>query len=226
MADEKLNYDAGGKLKLGEEIRMRKTDLNPIAGGALPGMEELRPRVLSGLVFPPGSGPAPASLPAAPGNNPFKELPFPTPGDRIKADDFRKLSQSLRVISDAFLLSSTLFGRSFGEAKLVLASQQYEIYRVMSVFGSGIDNPNDLSLDNRKVIQIVPVELGERRVAVVLTEAVETRRFVPNLLGLTYKEASERLNAMLGDMIFPSAAMSASQLVGLSLAEAKQILSK
>jgi hypothetical protein len=175
---------------------------------------------------PPAAGPAPVNsppaVPTAPPSNPLEDLPFPSPGDRIKADDFKKLSQSLRVISDAFALSGALFGRSFGEAKQLLAAQQYVIASVMSVFGSEVDDLSDSALDTRKVIQIVPIKLGERAVAVVLTEAVETRRFAPNLLGLSYREASERLRATLGDITYPVSSMPASQLVGLTLAEAKQ----
>jgi hypothetical protein len=55
-----------------------------------------------------------------------------------------------------------------------------------------------------------------------LTEAVETRRFAPNLLGLSYREASERLRSTLGDITYPVSSMPANQLVGLTLAEAKQ----
>lgn len=174
-----------------------------------------------GVPPPTPSRPLPA-VPVAPANNPFKDLPFPSPGDRIRADDFKQLSQSLKVIHEASLLSGALFGRSFGEAKQVLAAQQYAVSRVMSVFGSEIDSLSDTTLDARKVVQVVPVELGERGVAVVVTEAVETRRFAPNLLGLSYREAAERLQAMLGDLTFPSAPMTVSQLVGLTLAEARR----
>jgi hypothetical protein len=161
-------------------------------------------------------------VPTAPGDNPFKDLPFPSPGDRIKADDFKKLSQALKAIYDASLLCGALFGRNFGEVKLALASQGYMVQRVMSVFGAEVDNLGDASLDARKVIQVVPLELGERRVALILTEAVETRRLAPNLVGLTYNDASQRLRDTLGDMTFPSTTMAVPQLVGLSLAEAEQ----
>ena len=107
---------------------------------------------------------------------------------------------------------------------MVLTSQQYSIQRVMSVFGNEIGNLADPALDSRRVIQVVPMELGERGVAVIVTEAVETRRTVPNLSGLTYSEASERLHGVLGDVTVPSTPMSAIQLVGHSLQEAKQIL--
>jgi hypothetical protein len=173
---------------------------------------------------PPPRPIAPAAAPAAPGTNPLKSLPFPSPGDRIKADDIKKLSQSLTLIRDTFSLSSALLGRSFGEVKLVLTSQQYSIQRVMSVFGNEIGNLGDPALDTRRVIQVVPMELGERGVAVIVTEAVETRRMTPNLAGLSYREASERLNGVLGDVSVPSTPMSAVQLVGHSLQEAKLIL--
>lgn len=164
-----------------------------------------------------------APIPVAPGNNPFKDLPFPSPGDRIKSDDIKNLSQGLKVVYDTYLLSGSLFGRNFKDVKLVLNSQQYKIQQVMSVFGTEIEDLEDESMDNRKVIQILPLELGERNVAVILAEVVDTRRFAPNLLGLNYKEASERLRAVLGDVTFPSTTTAtAAQLVGLSLEQAKE----
>jgi len=163
------------------------------------------------------------SVPTAPSANPFKDLPFPQPGERIKSDDFKKFSQSLKIIYDTYWLSSALFGKNFKEAKLAITSQQYEIQQVMSVFGIQIDNLADESLDNRKIIQIVPVELGERKVSVILTEAVDTRRFAPNLLGLNYKDASEKLRSVFGDVTFPSTQSTISQIVGLSLTEAKKV---
>lgn len=208
----------GEELLLGRALKtaLRAPDL--IAGGVRPPLTlpTARPSPT-----PRPAGPLPA-VPVAPASSPFEDLPFPSPGDRIKADDFKKLSQSLRVVYDAFMLSGALFGRSFGEAKQLLAAQQYVVASVMSVFGSEIDDLNDASFDARKVIQVLPVKLGERNVAVVLTEAVETRRFAPNLLGLSYREASERLRATLGDITYPVSSMPASQLVGLTLAEAQQ----
>jgi hypothetical protein len=165
----------------------------------------------------------PPVVPVAPAANPFASLPFPSAGDRIKADDFKKLSQSLMVVRDAWQLSGSLLGRTFGEAKQALTSQQYLIQRVMSVFGNEIEDLGDPSLDGRKVIQVVPIELGGKSVAVVVTEAVETRRTVPNLLNLTYAEASERLHGVMGDVTVPSSGMTATQLVGLSLEQAKAI---
>jgi hypothetical protein len=167
----------------------------------------------------------PPEVPAAPATNPFNSLPFRSPGDRIKSEDFNALSQSLKTVYDMSVLSGSLFGLSFAEAKLVLASQQYQIQRVMTVFGAEIDNLADTSLDNRKVVQILMV-LGERGVRVVVTEAVETRRFAPNLLGQTYRQGAERLQALLGEITFPTTPINASQLIGLSLKEASQKVSK
>lgn len=196
----------------------------------------LRPDRPIPLPLPPQPVPAPppvapqplppAVVPPAPAENSFANLPFPSPGDRIKAEDFKRLSQSLMLIHDAWMLSASLLGRTFAEAKQALVSQQYEIHRVMSVFGNEIAELGDPTLDGRKVIQVVPMELGTKAIAVVLTEAVETRRSVPNLLNLTYNEAQERLHGVLGDVSVPSTPMSASQLVGLSLAQARGITGK
>jgi hypothetical protein len=167
--------------------------------------------------------PAPPVVPEAPSDNPFDSLPFVSPGDRIKADDFNKLSQSLILIRDAWQLSTSLMGHEFGESKLALLSQQYVIASVMSVFGHEIADVDDPSLDSRKVIQVVPLELGEKNVAVVVTEAVETRRTVPNLLNLTQAEAAERLEGVMGDITIPSDSIRAPQLVGLTLEQAKAV---
>jgi hypothetical protein len=186
-----------------------------------------RPPVASPL--PPVPIPQPAAppvVPPAPADNPFSSLPFPSPGDRIKAEDFKRISQSLMLVHDALMLSASLLGRSFAEAKQALVSQQYEIQRVMSVFGNEVGQLDDASLDGRKVIQVIPLELGTKGVAVVLTEAVETRRTVPNLMNLTYNEASERLHGILGDVSVPSTPMTAQQLVGLSLDQAKAVTGK
>lgn len=164
------------------------------------------------------------AAPSAPGHNPLNALPFPNPGDRIRADDFKSLSQSLLLVRDTFRLSGMLFGRAFAEAKLALEAQQYVIIRTMTVFGTEIDNLDNQSLNNRKVIQVLPLNLGEPEVVVVVTEAVETRRFAPNLIGLTYNEASERLKNVLGDITFPSRPMHMPDLEGLKLVEAQETL--
>lgn len=190
---------------------------------------DLVPRPPQPLPLPPVPIPQPSAppvVPLAPAENTFSSLPFPSPGDRIKAEDFKRISQSLLLIHDALMLSASLLGRTFAEAKQALVSQQYEIQRVMSVFGNEVTQLDDASLDGRKVIQVIPLELGTKGVAVVLTEAVETRRTVPNLMNLTYREASERLHGILGDVSVPSNPMTAQQLVGLSLDQAKAITGK
>lgn len=170
---------------------------------------------------------APVPVPAAPAgavNNPFSELPFPSAGDRIKSDDIKKLSQSLRILYDACMLSSVLQAHTFGEARLALKSQQYQIQQVITVFGTVLENPDDASLDARKVLQVIPVELGQRQVTVIVTEAVETRRFAPNLLGLTYRDAAERLRLLAGDMIQGIPARPVPQVTGMTLGQAREQL--
>lgn len=208
------------KVALRPEVLKLRTDLI---------RPDLIPRPLPPQASPPVPIPQPAAppvVPPAPAENSFASLPFPSPGDRIKAEDFKRLSQSLMLIHDAMMLSASLLGRTFGEAKQALVSQRYEIQRVMSVFGNEVAQLDDASLDGRKVIQVIPLELGTKGVAVVLTEAVETRRTVPNLLNLTYNEASERLHGILGDVSVPSNPMTAQQLVGLSLDQAKAVTGK
>jgi hypothetical protein len=162
----------------------------------------------------------------APGANPFPGLPFPAPGDRIKADDFKALSQALTIIADMTVLSGSLCGHPFGTAKMALVSQGYQIVRVISVFGAELDNLGDASLDSRKVIQVLPVMLGERQLVVVVTEAVDTRRFAPNLLGLTYQEAQERLRVLVGDMAQAGAPPIAPPLIGVTLDQAQQAFTR
>src|SRR5688500_6174706 len=225
MADQKINMaglsalsPAFNKAALrSEALRVRP---ERIARPDLTSRPDPRPQPAPPPVVQPIPPPA---VPPAPAENSFANLPFPSPGDRIKAEDFKRLSQSLMLIHDALLLSASLLGRTFGEAKQALVSQQYEIQQVMSVFGNELAELGDASLDSRTVIQVVPLELGTNGVAVVLTEAVETRRSVPNLMNLTYREASERLQGVLGDVSVPSNPMTASQLVGLSLDQAKAV---
>ena len=179
-----------------------------------------------GRTPPPPPVAVPPSLPAAPVANPFASLPYRSPGDRIKSEDFNALAKGLQIVGDAYVLAGALFGVPFGQAKLQLASQQYEIDRVMTVFGNEVSEQADGSLDGRKVIQIVPSALGERRVMIVVTEAVETRRLAPNLLGMTYRDALERQRAVFGEGTFPAIQMNAVPLVGQSLRDAQQILNQ
>ena len=175
---------------------------------------------------PPAAAPAPISVPPAPVTNPFAALPFRSPGDRIKADDFNALAKGLQIIGDMYVLSGALFGAPFAQAKQLLAAQQYHVARVVSVFGAELDTADDTSLDTRKVIQVLPAAIGEKRLMVVVTEAVETRRFAPNLLGLTYREAFERQRAVMGEGTFPSTPRTAVSLVSQSLKDAAQLLTR
>jgi hypothetical protein len=158
--------------------------------------------------------------------NPFKNLPFPSPGDRIKAEDFRNLSQGLSILNEMFALSSALFGQNFGMAKLALASQQYHIQKAMSVFGNEINDPEDESLDDRKIILILPAELGERGVHVILTEAVQTRRLTPNLIDKTYTKAMNDLRSILADVSFPSTRYEVPEMTERPLSDAKKKIQK
>jgi hypothetical protein len=168
----------------------------------------------------------PLTLTAPPAGNPFAALPFPAPGDRIKADDFKQLSQALRILFDAYTLANALFGRTLGEARLALMTQQYEIARVISVYGAELSSSGDASLDSRKVLQVMPVVLGERRVTVVVSEAADTRRFMPNLVGLTYRQAMQALQTQLGDVLARGGSITVPQFVGQTLAQAELSLSR
>jgi hypothetical protein len=178
---------------------------------------------------PPAVAPAPAAalpppapvVPAPPADSPFAHLPFPSPGDRIKADDFKALSQSLNILYNMTVLSASLFGYTFADAKAALMGQRYAIQRVITVFGNELTNLADTSLDNRKVIQIIPAAPGDPRVMVVVTEAVDTRRFAPNLVGLTYTDAVSQIKTLLADVTITGAPPSAPQLTGLTLASAE-----
>jgi hypothetical protein len=170
---------------------------------------------------PPTLPPLPV-VPAPPADSPFAHLPLPSPGDRIRADDFKALSQSLNILYNMVVLSASLFGSTLAEARAALTGQRYSIQRVMTVFGNEIANPNDTSLDSRKVIQVVPAAPGDPRVLVVVTEAVDTRRFAPNLIGLTYRDAASRIQTLLADVPIAGAPPSAPDLSGLMLTDAQQ----
>jgi hypothetical protein len=184
-------------------------------------------RIGDGIIPPvPGAVPAPTVPPVigalAPGSNPFDHLPFPAPGDRIKADDFKALSQALTIVANMSKLSGSLLGHAFAEARTLLVGQGYQLVRVMSVFGTEIDNLGDTSLDARKIVQVVSTGLGGPGIAVVVTEAVDARRFVPNLSGLTYPQALERVHALVGQVPPGATAPTAPALVGLTLADASK----
>jgi hypothetical protein len=182
---------------------------------------------MADLTQPQPAGGAPASpqapppaIPTAPASNPFDRLPFPSPGDRIKSDDIKAVSQALTIVANMTRLSGSLLGHTFAEARGLLVGQGYQLMRVMTVFGSEIDNVADTTLDARKVVQVVSTNLGDRGVAVVVTEAVDARRFVPNLSGLTYPQAHERVQALVGQVSPGGAPPTAQTLVGLTLADA------
>lgn len=119
-----------------------------------------------------------------------------------------------------------LQSHSFAEARLALNAQQYHIQRVITVFGTVLDNPEDASLDNRKVLQVIPVELGQRQVTIVVSEAVETRRFAPNLSGLTYRDATERVRLLVGDVGKTMSARPVPSISGLTLGQAREQLTR
>ncbi len=174
-------------------------------------------------MMPPTPVPQPTPTPVAPtlsADNPFQHLPQPNPGDRIKSDDFRVYSQCLAALQSACMLSATLFGRTLAEARPLIAAQQLTIERVMSVFGTMMSSAADPALEQRRVVQVSPVAFGERRLLVVVSEAVETRRLTPNLMGLPYAEASQRIRAAVGDATFPQMSVRAGQLVGATLGDA------
>lgn len=166
--------------------------------------------------------PQPLVVPPAPTANPFDNLPYPSPGDRIKADDFKTLSQALADVANMSKVSGSLLGHTFAEARNALVSNGYQLARVMTVFGTEIDNLGDTTLDARKVVQVVSTGLGGPGVAVVVTEAVDDRRFVPNLAGLTFPQAQERIQALVGQLPPGGAPPAAPSLVGMTLADASK----
>lgn len=177
------------------------------------------------VLLPPAPVAEPTLTAPAPGN-PFAALPHPAPGDRIRADDFKNLSQALRIIYDAFALSAALYGYSLGEARLALASREYEIARVLTTGGAEPGGPGDPSLDGRRVLQVIPIVLGERRVSVLVGETVENRRYMPDLVGsgVTYGQAAQVVRDRLADLPTTGAPMVVPDLNNLSLTDAYRVL--
>jgi hypothetical protein len=178
-------------------------------------------------VAPPPAPPPPPvaqavvpTLPVVPTENPFNHLPRPSPGDRIRAEDFRQLSSCLELVHDATLLSAALFGHTLAEARPFIAAQGRSIAGVLSVFGAVLSAENDPSLDQRRVVQVLPVVLGEAGVHVVVTEAVETRRLSPTLMGLNYAAVVDQLRGSLGQGTTPTVRIAAPSLVNLTLSAA------
>jgi hypothetical protein len=237
MADQQMRLSALNVLKAGVQPSLKvqaMTGLTP--NMVLKTMIPLAPgKVVQPIPRPaPNPAPAPAAptttpapapvLPAAPPTNPFELLPMPSAGDRIRSEDFRALSTALRLVYDASVLSAGLFGRSFAEAKLLLAAQQYEIARVITVLGTELTAIEDNSLDDRRVVQVMPTALGENGILVVLTEAVDQRRFVPDLTTApTYRDAVALLRDRVGTGPVSAVPVVAPNLVGLSLADLDRI---
>ena len=189
----------------------------------------LRPEVISSLPQSEGAPPPviktknipPQALPEAPADDPFASLPYPNPGDSIKSDDFRMLSKSLKLLQDTFNLSGALVGSDFGEAKQRLADRNYQIVQVLTVYGKEM-SPEDPSLEERKIVQVVPKTLGGTSVAVVVTEAAATHRTMPRLTGMTPEKATEHLRSVLADLPLSGQPIEVPNLVGMSLTEAKK----
>lgn len=204
----------------------------------------LRPELAGAQVFRPGTilptiprptppqpvpapppQPAPPILPRLSPDNPFNQLPRPSPGDRIRADDFKQLANCLDVVLHAFTLSAALFGRPLGEARAFLAAEGLTIRRLMTVFGTAVDGPGDASFDTRRVVQVLPAPLGEPEVFVLLSEAVDTRRLAPNLTNLTHAEATDRLRGAIGEGTFPVTPVRVPSFVGGTVTDAAAALS-
>jgi hypothetical protein len=170
---------------------------------------------------PPPPAPAPPQAPAA---DAFADLPFPSPGDRIKAEDFRKLSQGLRTIADAYAMAGAAFGQPLGAVRTALAAQGYEVARVVATGGAEL-GAGDTSLDNRKVLHVAPLAIGQRRVGVVIAEAAEAARQMPNIVGMTYRQAQAVVGQQLGDVAARGGPMTVPSLTGRTLSEAQRAVS-
>ncbi len=171
---------------------------------------------------PPAPTAAAPVLPPVPDENPFAGLPFPSPGDRIRAEDFRRISTCLSLIHDATLLSAALFGRTLAEARPFLAAQNRRLAQVMTVLGAVLETVDDTRFDGHRVFQVIPMTLGEPDVHVVVTEAIETQRLTPDLTtAANYDAASAMLRATVGPGPRPSTPVAVPSLVGRTLEEAR-----
>ncbi len=181
-------------------------------------------------VTPPPAPIAPAPplpLPTPPATSPFANLPFPNPGDRIRAEDFQTLSLSLRLLYETYVLGGSLFGMNFEAARTRLTSQGYQIARVLSVFGADL-SPDDTALAARIVLLVQPLTLGERQVTLVLSEVATAPgpRTMPDLTRrFTFRQAEEALRAQLGD-VPPGAPIAAPDLRGMTLTEAQRAIAQ
>jgi len=176
------------------------------------------------LPIPPAPPQALPTLPRVPDDNPFNHLPFPTPGDRVRSDDFRQLSLCLQLVQASSQLSAALFGQTLSAARPFLQAQGRVLARVMTVFGNVLEDPNDTTLDERRIMQVLPVVIGEPEVQVIVSEAVETRRLSPSLIGLRYPAATSALSASIGQGTIAAAPIRAPELLGRSLGEAANLI--
>lgn len=163
------------------------------------------------------SGATPKTPPSAPRANPFADLPYRSPGDRILAEDFNRLSQALEQLTQSYGLSSALFGVRFGEARSLLESQGYVIRRALSVFGNLLENLQEESAADRLVVSVSLASLGGSEVDVLLSERVEGRRFVPELRGRTHAQAREAMRNLLADVPVPPSPGPTLSVVGSTL---------
>jgi len=178
------------------------------------------------LAVPPPAAPPVAlpTLPRVPDDNPFNHLPFPTPGERIRSDDFRQLSLCLQLVQATSQLAAALFGQTLAAARPFLQAQGRVLARVMTVFGTVLDDPNDTRLDDRRIMQVLPVVIGEPEVQVIVSEAVETRRLSPSLMGLKYADAASALSASIGQGITAATPVRAPSLVGHTLGDSANLI--
>lgn len=230
MTDPRTIADAGPIARLrAERVSTLRREAGRIAEVAAPAVITRAPRpplVPVGPAMPAApAAPAPIAVPpmSAVGDNPFDTLPQPSPGDRIKADDFKKLSQALGLVQQMTVLAGALFGRSLGEARVALAAQQYVIERIVTVFGNDV-TAADTSLDGRRVVQVSPMKLGERRLLVVVSETVEVTRLMPDLTRLSYGEANAQIRVLMGGAAVSRTPIAAPSLVGGTLATVRTTL--
>jgi hypothetical protein len=171
-------------------------------------------------VPPPAPVAALPTLPPVPDENPFNHLPFPAPGDRIRADDFRQLSLCLQLVQASTQLSAALFGQTVAAARPFLAAQGRVLARIMSVFGSVLDDPSDTSFDQRVIMMVLPVVIGEPEVQVIVSEAVETRRLAPDLRSNNYAAAEAALRASIGQGTIAASPTRVPSVTNITLADA------
>jgi hypothetical protein len=128
------------------------------------------------------------------------------------------------VIADAYALAGAAFGQPLGAVRTALAAQGYEVIRVVGASGAEV-SAGDPSLDARKVLHVAPLRLGEQRVGVVVAEAAESQRFMPNIVGMTYRQAQAAIQQQLGDVAARGGPVVVPSLVGRTLSDAQRAVS-